>query len=74
MGHARPAVALVLAHPQTAGGGAEGEALAARVEGERMAIDDVVGVRLRQALAQDIEAAASGEESTKLYNEIFNIR
>src|SRR6516225_12301055 len=57
--HAGPAVALVLAHPQAARGRAEGELFAALIERERVAIDDIVGVRLRQALGQDIEGLAA---------------
>src|SRR6266511_5671606 len=53
--HACPAVALVLAHPKAARRGAEGEPLAGIVERQSVAIDDVVGVRLRQALRQNIE-------------------
>src|SRR5947207_2826567 len=49
MRHAGPAVALVLAYPETPGRGAEGEPVAGDVERERMAIDHIVGVRLRQA-------------------------
>src|SRR5262249_34152535 len=57
--HARPAVALVLAHPKAARGRAEGEPFAARIERESMAIHDIVGVRLRQALGEDIEGFAA---------------
>src|SRR5262249_52173961 len=42
-----------------AAGGAEGEALAALVDIERMAPYQVVGVALRQALGQHLEAAAA---------------
>ena len=49
---AREAVALILADPQPAGRGAEGEPLAAGAERQRMAVDDVLGVRLRQASAR----------------------
>src|SRR6516165_4788465 len=56
MRHARPTVALVLAHPQAAGGGAEGEPLARLIECERVAVHHVVGVRLRQASGEDLEA------------------
>src|SRR5262245_60228639 len=59
VGHAGPAVALVLAHPQPAGGRAEGEPLALPVERQRMAVDHVVGVRLRQAAGENIEALAA---------------
>src|SRR5262245_64459021 len=68
--HARPAVALVLAHPKAARGRAEGEPFAARIERESMAIHDIVGVRLRQALGEDIEGfaavARSDRKSTRL--------
>src|SRR5262252_552287 len=57
--HAGPAVALVLAHPQAARGRAEGEPFAGFIERERVAIDDIVGVLLRQALGQDIEGLAA---------------
>src|SRR5215471_5502533 len=57
--HAGPAVALVLAHPQAARRRAEGEPFAGLIERESMAIHDIVGVRLRQALSQDIEGFAA---------------
>src|ERR1700758_3709967 len=57
--HARPAVALVLAYPKAACRRAEGEPFAALIEHERMAIHDIVCVRLRQALGQDIEGFAA---------------
>src|SRR5262245_57940066 len=57
--HAGPAVALVLAHPQPASGRAEGEALARVVERQRVAVDHVIGMRLRQPLAQDVKALAA---------------
>ena len=45
--HACPALALILAHPKAAGRGAEGEPIARLIERERMAVHDIVGVRLR---------------------------
>src|SRR6266480_6438336 len=57
--HACPAVALVLAHPKAACRRAEGEPFAALIEHERMAIHDIVCVRLRQALGEDIEGFAA---------------
>ena len=53
-----PVIALILAHIKTARRGGEGEAVAAVVDGEGVAIDDIVGVALRQAAAQDIEGPA----------------
>src|SRR6201996_9460158 len=59
MRDAGPAVALVLAHPQPAGGRTECKLLAAAVERQRVAIDDVVGVRLGQPAGQHVEALAA---------------
>src|SRR5262245_25582526 len=54
MRHAGPAVALVLADPQSSSRRAHGEAVSGLVERQRMAIDDIVGVLLRQPLAQNV--------------------
>src|SRR5262249_37791031 len=59
VGHAGPAVALVLAHPESARGRAEREPIAWLIERERVAVDDVIGMGLRQPLAQDLEALAA---------------
>src|SRR6516162_2652357 len=57
--NAGPAVALVLAHPNASGGGTEGQSFARLVEGKRMPVDDIVGMLLREALAQHVEALAA---------------
>ena len=57
MGDLSPMVALVLADIEPAGGGGEGEAVAALVDRQRVAIDEVVGVLLRQALARTSKLA-----------------
>src|ERR1043166_7902041 len=57
--HACPAVALVLADPQAACRRPESQSLAGFVERKRVAIDDVVGVRLRQACGQGLKAFAA---------------
>src|SRR6516165_4443785 len=59
MRDAGPAVALILADPEAPGRGPEGEPFTPRVERERMAVDDIVGMCLRQALGQDVEAFAA---------------
>src|SRR5580765_1225706 len=56
---AAPAVARVLGDPQPAGGRAHRQALAGLVDRETMAVDEVVGVLLRQAAAQHLEALAA---------------
>ena len=55
----RPGIAAILGDPQPAAGRAEGETLAARIHRERMAPHQVVGMVLRQALPQYLEAAAA---------------
>src|SRR5438067_13227014 len=52
---AAPAVARVFRDPQAAGGRADGEALARLVDREAVAVDEVVGMLLRQSAAQDLE-------------------
>jgi hypothetical protein len=52
-------VALILTHPKATCRRAEGEPFAGLIERESMAIDDIVCVRLRQTLGQDIEAFAA---------------
>ena len=42
--HARPAVALVLAHPEASGGRSECQSVAGSVERQSMAVDHVIGV------------------------------
>src|SRR5271165_2705131 len=54
-----PAIALVLGQVEAAGGRREGEPVAALVDRHRMAVDDVVGMALRQAFAQDVERLAA---------------
>ena len=56
---AGPVVALILAHPKSASRGAEGEPVAGRIKRQRMAIDDVIGVPLRQATGEDLERLAA---------------
>src|SRR5690606_16774926 len=56
-GHGLPAVAAVVADVEVAGGAAEGERVAAVPEG--VPVDDVVGVLLRQALAEIFPALAA---------------
>ncbi len=55
----QPMVALVLGHVKAAGGRGEGEPVAAVVYRHRMAIDEVVGMALRQAFTQDVERLAA---------------
>src|SRR5207245_8778650 len=57
--HAGPAVALVLTHPKAPCRRAEGEPVARLAEREGVAVDDIVGVRLRQPFGQDVEALAA---------------
>src|SRR5207245_10363894 len=57
--HAGPAVALVLTHPKAPCRRAEGGPVAGRPERAGVAVDDIVGVRLRQPLGQDVEALAA---------------
>jgi hypothetical protein len=57
--HACPAVALVLAHPEAASRRAESELFAGLIDREGMAIHDIVCLRLRQALGQDVEGFAA---------------
>src|SRR5690349_10020077 len=54
-----PALALVLRYPQAPGGRADREALAGIVNRETVPVDEVVGVLLRQAVAQDGERFAA---------------
>src|SRR5690606_38340876 len=54
-----PALAAILRDPQAAGSRAEGEAVAGLVRRQGMTIDEVVGVALWQAPAQNVEAAAA---------------
>ncbi|MNN28695.1 hypothetical protein D3C81_1422740 [compost metagenome] len=56
---ASPAVAAVLAEPQAAGGGAHGQAVAVVVHRQAVAIDQVVGRRLRQAGIEGFEGLAA---------------
>ena len=58
-GEVLPGVALVLREPEGAGGRAEGEAVAGVVEVEGVAVDEVVGVLLGQAVAEHVEGAAA---------------
>jgi hypothetical protein len=48
----------VSANPKAAGGGAERETVADFVDGERMAVNDVISVLLRSAGAQHVEILA----------------
>src|SRR5437667_2122299 len=57
--HAGPMVSLVLAHPEAPCRGAEGEAVPRLAQRQGMTVDDVVGVRLRQASGQEVEALAA---------------
>src|SRR5215469_8056159 len=53
----RPRSPAILRGPQPAGRGPEGELLPASVDRESVPVYQVVGVTLRQAMAQDLEAA-----------------
>src|SRR5579883_1824909 len=54
-----PGIAAILGDPEAAARRAEGEALAAAIDIEGVAPDEVIGVVLRQAVAQHLEAAAA---------------
>src|SRR5205085_10222712 len=56
---AAPAVARVFRDPQAAGGRADGEAVARLVDREAVAVDQVIGMLLRQPAAQHLERAAA---------------
>jgi hypothetical protein len=45
--YAYPAFALILADPKATRSGAKGKPIAVQVQRERMAVDDIIGVRLR---------------------------
>src|SRR5437763_10684838 len=56
---AAPAVARVFRDPQAAGGRADREPVARLVDREAVAIDEIVGMLLRQPAAQNLERAAA---------------
>lgn len=57
--HRLPTIPAVRAGPQPAGGAAEGEPIARFVHRQGMAVDQVVGMLLRQATAQHLERPAA---------------
>src|SRR5215470_6829893 len=56
---AGPVVALVLAHPESPGRRAECEPVARLVKRQRVTVDDIIGVRLRQSLRENVEVLAA---------------
>src|SRR5690348_11133290 len=54
-----PAVAAILGNPQPAAGRAEGEPFAARIDRQRVPPHQIVGVALRQPVAQYLETLAA---------------